>query len=112
MKKVGTIYALAAVAVAGRHFDAGDVIEGKGIDEDEKRKLIRQRQATADKDEVADVIAARKASRRAAKQAEAEEEAARQAEIEETIRPAVEKIVGELLAKRFPAKPEPTGASA
>jgi hypothetical protein len=98
MKKIGTLYALTALAAAGIHFEPGDVIRGEGIDDEEKAKLLRQRQATEDKADVADVIAARKERDAARAKAEAEEEAERQAEIEETIRPAVEKIVGELLA--------------
>lgn len=97
------IFALAALAAGGKHFDAGDEI--KGVSEEEKNKLLRQRQATTDKDGVADVIKARKAAEKAAAEAAAEEEASAQAEIEDTIRPAVEKIVGELLDQRFPKEP-------
>lgn len=107
MKKIGVIFALSAVAVAGKHFEPGDAI--KGVSDEEKAKLLRQRQATEDEDAVADVRAARKAAAKAAAVAAAAEDEARQAEIEETIRPAVEKIVGELLDERFPKselKPE------
>lgn len=93
-----TIYALAAIAVAGIHFDEGDVIKGKGISEEEKAKLVRQRKATEEKPE--ELLKARKLREQAAADADAEEAAARDQEIEDTIRPIVEKIVGEILDAR------------
>lgn len=97
MKQIGKIWALVALAAAGHHFEAGAEIKGKGIDEEEKRKLLRQRQAT--EEEPKELVAQLKERRRAADVAVREEEAERQAEIEDTIRPAVEKIVGELVGK-------------
>lgn len=99
MKTIGKIWALSALGAAGKHFDAGEVITG--IDDDEKGKLLRQRQATDE--EPKELVAQLKARRIAAEKAADEAEAERQAEIEETIRPAVEKIVGELLAKKTKA---------
>lgn len=104
MRKIGTIYALAAIAVAGKHFEPGDKVVG--AEEDEKLKLVTSGRASEEKPE--ELLAARKASDRAAARLDAEQEDARQAEIEETIRAAVEKIVGAMLDKRLkPAKAEP-----